>query len=443
MPEGGTLVIPNAASDPRFADNPLVVGPMHVRFYAGAPLRTPGGETLGTLCLIDTVPHADLTPAERATLVDLAAVAMETFSLRLANRRAEKAAAERRRAEAALEHTEGRFQRMADHCPGMIFQFILRPNRRFSFPFVGGGCRDLFGVDARRLYEHPRLVTQALLPGDRLRTLQSVVRSARTLQPWQWEGRLRSRDGTVRWVRGESRPERQPDGSTLFNGMLLDITARKHAEDEAARAAARVRTVLESITDAFYSVDREWRFTYVNDQAERMLGRSRGQLLGRVFWEEFQKPSDSAFQRCYRHAMASGERVDFEEYSPTVGGLVVGARLPVGGRTVRLLPGHHRTATRERRELEDSHALLRAVIDGTEDAVFLKDRESRFLLMNPAGAALLGRPLEGNHRQGRCGVFPARGCPPHPRTRTCTSSGAAGVPRTRTRTRSRESRGCS
>ena len=53
------------------------------------------------------------------------------------------------------------------------------------------------------------------------------------------------------------------------------------------------------------------------------------------------------------------------------------------------------TARREAQSrLEDSHALLRAVIDGTDDAVFLKDRESRYLLINPAGAALLGRPAE-------------------------------------------------
>ncbi|MDA8455604.1 GAF domain-containing protein [Acidovorax sp. GBBC 3334] len=52
------LVVEDARQDPRFADNPFVTGDAHIRFYAGAPLSAPGGERIGTLCVLDTEPRA-------------------------------------------------------------------------------------------------------------------------------------------------------------------------------------------------------------------------------------------------------------------------------------------------------------------------------------------------------------------------------------------------
>lgn len=70
------FVIEDALRDPRFADNPLVTGAPHIRFYAGAPLVTPNGVALGTLCLIDTVPRP-FTVTDRAVLGSLRQVVVE------------------------------------------------------------------------------------------------------------------------------------------------------------------------------------------------------------------------------------------------------------------------------------------------------------------------------------------------------------------------------
>ena len=78
----GVMVVANAAADPRFAENPLVTGGPEIRFYAGAPLITPEGLPLGTLCIIDTVERKSLTEGELETLLDLAAVVVDELEFR-------------------------------------------------------------------------------------------------------------------------------------------------------------------------------------------------------------------------------------------------------------------------------------------------------------------------------------------------------------------------
>lgn len=75
------LVVPDAHDDPRFAENPLVTGAPHVRFYAGAPLSLPNGVRIGTLCAIDTQSRT-LSERERSALVDLAQIVVDELHLR-------------------------------------------------------------------------------------------------------------------------------------------------------------------------------------------------------------------------------------------------------------------------------------------------------------------------------------------------------------------------
>ena len=73
------FIIEDASLDPRFQDNPLVVGDSHVRFYAGAPLSSPSGHRIGTLCVIDTVPRK-LGAVELSILEALRGLVNETLA---------------------------------------------------------------------------------------------------------------------------------------------------------------------------------------------------------------------------------------------------------------------------------------------------------------------------------------------------------------------------
>ncbi|HQT45844.1 MAG: hypothetical protein B7X08_01120 [Acidocella sp. 20-63-7] len=76
------FLVPDTWRDPEYRHNKLVTGTPYIRFYAGAPLRTAAGHRIGTLCLIDTVPHDDFGPRQKALLIALADVAMDQIALR-------------------------------------------------------------------------------------------------------------------------------------------------------------------------------------------------------------------------------------------------------------------------------------------------------------------------------------------------------------------------
>ena len=98
------FVVPDAKADERFADNPLVTGDLNIRFYAGAPLLTPEGNALGSLCIIDNKPR-QLTDEQKNALRALSRQVMAQLQLKRTVSRLSEAIVSQRRAEKLLEHT--------------------------------------------------------------------------------------------------------------------------------------------------------------------------------------------------------------------------------------------------------------------------------------------------------------------------------------------------
>jgi signal transduction histidine kinase/DNA-binding response OmpR family regulator len=127
---------------------------------------------------------------------------------------------------------------MAANLPqGMIYQFRLNTKGEPSFPYVSPSCRELYDLEPEAIQHDAKVLIDLIHPDDRAEFEQSVAHSARTLEPWQWEGRFLCQ-GKVKWMQCASRPQRQPNGDILWDGLLMEVTESKRAGEQLARYAS-------------------------------------------------------------------------------------------------------------------------------------------------------------------------------------------------------------
>jgi PAS domain S-box-containing protein len=152
-------------------------------------------------------------------------------------------------------------------------------------------------------------------PEHRQRVSAAIATCAQNGTPFDLEVELNTATGRRLWARAIGEAERNAEGNIVrVIGALQDISAQKQAESALARFATRLRTTLESMTDAFYLLDDQWRFTYLNSEAERVLQRPPGELIGQVVWEAFPEARQSQLYAEYHAAVDTNQSRHFEIY---------------------------------------------------------------------------------------------------------------------------------
>ena len=224
MLEDEIMVVPDATHDPRFVNNALVTGDLHIRFYAGAPLVSDDGIPLGSLCVIDTEPREGLTPLQLQGLATLA----DNVMARLRDSRDAAAwRAAERDTRRQLSDSEDRFRTLADTMPQMVWSTLpdgyhdYYNARWYEFTGTPEGSTDGEGWNG------------VFHPEDQERAWGVWRHSLTTGDPYQIEYRLRHFDGTYRWVLGRALPIRDADGQiTRWFGTCTDIHEQKLALHE-------------------------------------------------------------------------------------------------------------------------------------------------------------------------------------------------------------------
>ena len=146
-------------------------------------------------------------------------------------------------------------------------------------------------------------------PDDREELTRRWTASVASGSDFSIEARLqRDPESGLRWHQITARPYRDASGTILrWFGLSTDIDDHRRAEAETQRLAERLGATLDSITDAFITLDHDWRLTYMNPEAERVLRQPAAALLGRNLWEAFPEARGSLFQTEYEAAVARRE----------------------------------------------------------------------------------------------------------------------------------------
>jgi PAS domain S-box-containing protein len=176
-----------------------------------------------------------------------------------------------------LQQQQTQFDRLTENLPGVVYQFAIDPAGQMRFPYASIACHELFEVAPDQMVRTLEMVYPQDLQAMQVATDQSI----QTLCDFRWEGRFKLPSGRTKWVQLVARPERQPDGSTVWDGLAIDVTDRHTAEEELHSTKAFLSSVLDALPiPVIVKEAAGLRISTLNPAAEALLGRSAADLLG-------------------------------------------------------------------------------------------------------------------------------------------------------------------
>ena len=299
------MVVTDAEQDPRFADNPLVTGAPHIRFYAGYPLKTPEGTPLGALCVLDHQARPQgLTELQALALQTLAAQVMTQLELRRAlldRDRSEKTA--RLAIEASAYVGAWDWDIASDR---------VVADERFA---------RMYGVDpvAAREGAPIEVFRASVHPDDADRLGEDIQRALDGEGPFVSEYRLVV-DGLARWVLARGRVEYDRSGAAVrLPGVAVDITERKQIETDLAETAralseseTRFRVLADAMPQMVWSTQPDGFHDYYNARWYEFTGVPVGSTDGEGWSDIFHPDDQQRAWTTWRHSLETGDPYEIE-----------------------------------------------------------------------------------------------------------------------------------
>jgi diguanylate cyclase (GGDEF)-like protein/PAS domain S-box-containing protein len=191
---------------------------------------------------------------------------------------------EQRHAERSLQQAKARLELALDGGDMAEWHYVYAGDQLYA----GDGWARFLGHDRSPTVTRGAQFFAMIHPLDRAAAREAWVRALKgEAAEYEAEFRAATRDGSWKWLHAKGRvTERGADGrATRMSGIVADIAARKNAESALLEADQRFRDVAAVSGEYVWEADAEWRYTYLSERVEALIGYPRAELLGRRLWE--------------------------------------------------------------------------------------------------------------------------------------------------------------
>ncbi|MEG3895398.1 AAA family ATPase [Microcoleus sp. SVA1_B6] len=240
-----TVVLLDATADPTLANDPYIMRQQPKSILCSPILHQ--GNLLGILYLENNLATGAFT-SDRVQLLNLlcAQAAISLENARLYERSLENAQQLERSLD-ELSVVQSRFHHLVDNVPGVVYQYRMTPEQVISLSYISADCYNLLEITPEQAMSNWQFFTNMVHPDDMASFLQSQTHTIQARSPWQWEGRIVTPSGIIKWIHGESRIEQLADGSMVWDGLFLDISDRKRAEAATIQKSQELEQALHDL----------------------------------------------------------------------------------------------------------------------------------------------------------------------------------------------------
>ncbi len=185
---------------------------------------------------------------------------------------------ERVQAREALRRSQQQLQQIFDLVPGVIYRLVTSPDGQTKASLISPNVRPLFGVPAETVLRDPLALRRLRHPDDRAQAEARILAASQARQPLDIEFRIVLDDGSVKWIHQTSNPAPAEDGNEVRVGLMLDITARKQAEQALRENSELWKRALESTGDGVWDLDLVSGEEQYSPQCKALYGYSDDEL---------------------------------------------------------------------------------------------------------------------------------------------------------------------